>query len=70
MGDVPRGGKRKGAGRPPLGDDKLVPVEVYVTVETREIFDRDAEDLGRSRSELMREELERAATRRVKKRSK
>ena len=61
--DMPRGGRRKGAGRPPKGPSKLVAVEVYVTPETRDLFDDLADETGSTRSELMRIELERAAKR-------
>lgn len=63
IGEMPRGGRRRGAGRPPKGDEKLVAVEVYVTRETRDLFDQLAEERDSSRSEVMREELERAARR-------
>jgi len=60
---LPRGGRRPGAGRPRLGEKKLVDTGVRLRRETIQFYKDEAEDRGMTTSERMREVLERYAKR-------
>ena len=58
MDDMPRGGKRKGAGRKPLGDAKMVPIEIRLSRETLDAYEREADRQDVPRSQVIRAILE------------
>lgn len=66
---LPRGGRRPGAGRPRLGDEKLIDLGVRLHQTTIRFFEDQAERKGIPRGQLMREVLE-AYENRVSKRRK
>lgn len=62
--EMPRGGARKGAGRPKLdAKERLVPIEVRLHPTTLKKLDRLAKSQEKSRSELIRELVERRVSR-------
>lgn len=55
---LPRGGRRPGAGRPRLGDEKLIDLGVRLHQTTIRFYEDQAERKGIPRGQLMREVLE------------
>lgn len=51
---MPRGGRRKGAGRPALGDKKLLSVEFRIDATALGALDRYARDNDETRSSVLR----------------
>lgn len=51
---MPRGGRRSGAGRPPLGDAKLLTVEFRLDATALGALDRYVRDKEESRSMVLR----------------